>query len=409
MRRGAGCDPAGESAGRLAARPRWCWRGASKAIPAARCACPTLTAGRPRLRSGPLHPLARPRPRHGGSRRGAGGRWGSPGRGKSLGRAQPCQGVGPTSFAKSCPGGGHPRRLSARADPGAGSPERRSCRQHHRGHGGGRGRCGGGLCLSCRPRGAGQGLWILGGATLGGTRGARPGPRRRDPARSGGAKPLAQAEIMEAYAVQAIAVIDGAGLDPASSIPRRRAGARPSDRRLGGHPCGAAVPRAAAGQGPCRHRGGGGDRDGASGRSLRRATGARPGRIRARLCVTIPAITALRTSPGRKAPARKAASGRLLSSITPSPDAEDIQHADPADDGGRVAARPQGQRRALHQPAGATKAAMGKPTGSRPRARRRRRSRPARPTEAAARRRPAPGTAAPPAPRAARPEPCRTA
>ncbi len=78
----------------------------------------------------------------------------------------------------------------------------------------------------------GRGLAILGGATVGG-----------DPAEPGLApiaaigriwkgEPLAMAEIMEAYAVQAIAVVEGAGLDPAIVNPGGGGLAR-------GHPVGA--------------------------------------------------------------------------------------------------------------------------------------------------------------------------
>ena len=79
---------------------------------------------------------------------------------------------------------------------------------------------------------AGRGLAILGGATVGG-----------DPTEPGLApiaairrvwqgEPLAMAEIMEAYAVQAIAVVDGVGLDPAIVNPAGGGLAR-------GHPIGA--------------------------------------------------------------------------------------------------------------------------------------------------------------------------
>lgn len=78
----------------------------------------------------------------------------------------------------------------------------------------------------------GRGLAILDGATVGG-----------DPTEPGTApiaaihrvwqgEPLAQAEIMEAYAVQAIAVVDGVGLDPAIVNPAGGGLAR-------GHPVGA--------------------------------------------------------------------------------------------------------------------------------------------------------------------------
>lgn len=73
------------------------------------------------------------------------------------------------------------------------------------------------VCLVVSDRLArGRGLAILGGATVGG-----------DPMEPGLApvaairqvwpgRPLAMAEVMEAYAVQALAVVDGAGLDPAT-------------------------------------------------------------------------------------------------------------------------------------------------------------------------------------------------
>jgi acetyl-CoA C-acetyltransferase len=78
----------------------------------------------------------------------------------------------------------------------------------------------------------GRGLAILGGVTVGG-----------DPMEPGlapvaaiqriwTAGPLAQAEIMEAYAVQAIAVIQGAAIDPAIVNPGGGGLAR-------GHPVGA--------------------------------------------------------------------------------------------------------------------------------------------------------------------------
>ncbi|MFN3281017.1 MAG: hypothetical protein ACK40I_05050, partial [Tabrizicola sp.] len=79
---------------------------------------------------------------------------------------------------------------------------------------------------------AGRGLAILAGATVGGTP-EEPGlapvaaiRRIRD------GEPLAQAEIMEAYAVQALAVMDAAGLDPAIVNPGGGGLAR-------GHPVGA--------------------------------------------------------------------------------------------------------------------------------------------------------------------------
>jgi acetyl-CoA C-acetyltransferase len=89
------------------------------------------------------------------------------------------------------------------------------------------------VCLVVSDRiAAGRGLAILGGATIGG-----------DPTEPGLApiaairrvwqgEPLAMAEIMEAYAVQAIAVVDGVGLDPAIVNPAGGGLAR-------GHPIGA--------------------------------------------------------------------------------------------------------------------------------------------------------------------------
>ena len=73
---------------------------------------------------------------------------------------------------------------------------------------------------------------ILGGTTLGGTPedpGLAPVAAIRRVWRG---EPLAQAEIMEAYAVQALAVIDGAGLDPQIVNPGGGGLAR-------GHPIGA--------------------------------------------------------------------------------------------------------------------------------------------------------------------------
>jgi acetyl-CoA C-acetyltransferase len=78
----------------------------------------------------------------------------------------------------------------------------------------------------------GRGLALLAGATLGGTPeepGLAPLAAIR---RIWRGEPLAQAEIMEAYAVQALAVIDGAGLDPAQVNPAGGGLAR-------GHPIGA--------------------------------------------------------------------------------------------------------------------------------------------------------------------------
>lgn len=89
------------------------------------------------------------------------------------------------------------------------------------------------LCLVVSDRIAqGRGVVILDGATVGG-----------DPMEPGTApiaairkiwhgEPLAMAEIMEAYAAQAIAVVDGAGLDPAIVNPSGGGLAR-------GHPVGA--------------------------------------------------------------------------------------------------------------------------------------------------------------------------
>jgi acetyl-CoA C-acetyltransferase len=89
------------------------------------------------------------------------------------------------------------------------------------------------LCLVVSDRVArGRGLAILGGATVGGDP-LQPGlsplsamARVRD----GG--PLEMVEVMEAYAVQAIAVVEGAGLDPALVNPGGGGLAR-------GHPVGA--------------------------------------------------------------------------------------------------------------------------------------------------------------------------
>lgn len=78
----------------------------------------------------------------------------------------------------------------------------------------------------------GRGLAILAGATVG----ADPEEPGLAPlaaiARIWGGEPLAMAEIMEAYAVQAIAVVEGAGIDPAIVNPGGGALAR-------GHPIGA--------------------------------------------------------------------------------------------------------------------------------------------------------------------------
>lgn len=89
------------------------------------------------------------------------------------------------------------------------------------------------VCLVVSDRIAqGRGLALLAGATLGG--------RPEDPGlapvaairRIWGGEALTQAEIMEAYAVQALAVIDGAGLDPQIVNPAGGGLAR-------GHPIGA--------------------------------------------------------------------------------------------------------------------------------------------------------------------------
>jgi acetyl-CoA C-acetyltransferase len=61
----------------------------------------------------------------------------------------------------------------------------------------------------------GRGLALLAGATVGGAP-EEPGLAPVAAiARIWRGEPLAMAEVMEAYAVQAIAVVDGAGLDPA--------------------------------------------------------------------------------------------------------------------------------------------------------------------------------------------------
>ena len=89
------------------------------------------------------------------------------------------------------------------------------------------------VCLVVSDRvAAGRGLAIRGGATLGGTP-AEPGLAPVAAIRriwSGAA--LTMAEVMEAYAVQAIAVVQGAGLDPAIVNPGGGGLAR-------GHPIGA--------------------------------------------------------------------------------------------------------------------------------------------------------------------------
>jgi acetyl-CoA C-acetyltransferase len=89
------------------------------------------------------------------------------------------------------------------------------------------------ICLVVSDRIAkGRGLALLGGATLGGKPeepGLAPVAAIR---RIWQGEALAQAEIMEAYAVQALAVIDGAGLDPQIVNPAGGGLAR-------GHPIGA--------------------------------------------------------------------------------------------------------------------------------------------------------------------------
>jgi acetyl-CoA C-acetyltransferase len=89
------------------------------------------------------------------------------------------------------------------------------------------------ICLIVSDRVAqGRGLGLLGGATVGGTPeepGLAPVAAIR---RIWNGSALQQAEIMEAYAVQALAVIDGAGLDPQIVNPGGGGLAR-------GHPIGA--------------------------------------------------------------------------------------------------------------------------------------------------------------------------
>ena len=89
------------------------------------------------------------------------------------------------------------------------------------------------VCLVVSDRIAqGRGLALLGGASVGGNPeepGLAPVAAIR---RIWGGEALAQAEIMEAYAVQALAVIDGAGLDPQIVNPGGGGLAR-------GHPIGA--------------------------------------------------------------------------------------------------------------------------------------------------------------------------
>jgi acetyl-CoA C-acetyltransferase len=89
------------------------------------------------------------------------------------------------------------------------------------------------LCLVVSDRVAqGRGLAILSGATVGGDP-TEPGLAPLAAiARIWSGAPLAVAEIMEAYAVQAIAVVEGAGIDPAVVNPGGGGLAR-------GHPVGA--------------------------------------------------------------------------------------------------------------------------------------------------------------------------
>ena len=89
------------------------------------------------------------------------------------------------------------------------------------------------LCLVVSDRLArGQGLTVLGGATVGGDP-EEPGTAPIAAIRAiWGGEPLEMAEVMEAYAVQAIAVVEGAGLDPALVNPAGGGLAR-------GHPVGA--------------------------------------------------------------------------------------------------------------------------------------------------------------------------
>jgi acetyl-CoA C-acetyltransferase len=89
------------------------------------------------------------------------------------------------------------------------------------------------VCLVVSDRVAqGRGLAILAGATVGGNP-EEPGLAPLTAiARIWRGEPLAMAEIMEAYAVQAIAVVEGAGIDPATVNPGGGGLAR-------GHPVGA--------------------------------------------------------------------------------------------------------------------------------------------------------------------------
>jgi hypothetical protein len=176
------------------------------------------------------------------------------------------------------------------------------------------------VCLVVSDRIAqGRGLALLAGATVG----ANPEEPGLAPlaaiARIWQGEPLAMAEIMEAYAVQAIAVVEGAGIDPAIVNPGGGGLARGHPgRRIGRDPCGAAVPRPdgrPSALPPLPLPGGSGRRFcWAQARERSEA-----GRIRARLWVTRPASTALRISPGRKAMPRKAASAKVLSSMIESP------------------------------------------------------------------------------------------
>lgn len=89
------------------------------------------------------------------------------------------------------------------------------------------------VCVVMSDRMAkGRGLAILGGATVGGNP-VEPGLAPLAAiARVWDGGPLAMAEVMEAYAVQAIAVVEGAGIDPRLVNPGGGALAR-------GHPIGA--------------------------------------------------------------------------------------------------------------------------------------------------------------------------
>jgi acetyl-CoA C-acetyltransferase len=89
------------------------------------------------------------------------------------------------------------------------------------------------VCLVVSDRVArGRGLAMLAGATVGGNP-EEPGLAPLAAiARIWQGEPLAMAEIMEAYAVQAIAVVEGAGIDPAIVNPGGGGLAR-------GHPVGA--------------------------------------------------------------------------------------------------------------------------------------------------------------------------